>query len=99
MGATKGQYFERTFWHPRIPPKNERKNSFIVLLGQKNELFRSLFGGIVGLKKPFRICLTFRYCKYKHVKVVGTADVLQTRDMYISFNSVILSEAPSIYSY
>ena len=29
--------FERTFWYPRILPKNERTNSFLVLLGQKTE--------------------------------------------------------------
>ena len=34
--------FERTFWYPRILPKNERTNSFLVLLGKKNSFVRFL---------------------------------------------------------
>ena len=51
--------FERTFWYPRILQKNERTNSFLVLLGQKNEFVRSFFGRIRGYQKSFRNYLTF----------------------------------------
>ena len=60
LGSDKGQLISKgLFGTLEFLQKNERKNSFIVLLGQKNEFFRSFFGGIVDLKKPFRICLTF----------------------------------------
>ena len=45
--------FERTFWYPRILPKNKRTSSFIVLLGKKHKYIRSFFGRIVGFKKHF----------------------------------------------
>ena len=35
--------------------KNERNNSIIVLLGQKNEFIQSFFGRIIGLKKTLRL--------------------------------------------
>ena len=43
-----------------IPSTNEWAIWFIdSTVRQKNEFVRSLLGGIVGLKKPFWICLTF----------------------------------------
>ena len=54
--------------YPRILPKNERTNSFLVLLGQKNEFFRSFFGRIQGYQKSFRNYLTFNSYAYKYRK-------------------------------
>ena len=52
--------FESTFCYPQIPPKNKRNNLIMAMLGQKNEFVCSFFGRIVGLKKPLRLCLTFK---------------------------------------
>ena len=42
------------FFKTRIPPKNERKNSFFWPNSTINEFFCSFFGGILVLKKSFR---------------------------------------------
>ena len=45
-----------SFWCLQFLPKNERKQ---VDLSSKVEFFCSFFGRNVGLKKSFRLCLTF----------------------------------------
>ena len=43
----------------QFPPKNERKQVNLRYHSSKVEFVRSFFGRIIGLKKPFRLCLTF----------------------------------------
>ena len=57
--SLKVRWFRNNFWYPRILPKNERTNSFLVLLGKKTEFVRSFFGRIRGYQKLFRNFLTF----------------------------------------
>ena len=49
-----------SFWCLQFPPKNERKQVDLRFHSSKVEFVRSFFGGNVGLKKLFRICLTFQ---------------------------------------
>jgi hypothetical protein len=46
--------------YPRILPKNERTNLFLVLLGKKTEFVCLFFGRIRGYQNSFRNYLTFR---------------------------------------
>ena len=65
----KGQIISRTFWYPRILPKNEWTNLFFVPVGQKNEFVRSFFGRIRGCQKLFRNYLTFKSSFLFHEKL------------------------------
>ena len=49
-----------TFWCLQFLPKNERKQVDLMYHSSKVEFIRSIFGRIVGLKKSFQLCLTFR---------------------------------------
>ena len=51
----KSDNFERTFWFPRILPKNEQ----CICLSSKNEFVCSFFGRIRGYQKSFPNYLTF----------------------------------------
>ena len=51
--------FEMSFCCLQFPPKNERKKVNLRLHSSKVEFVHSFFGGNVGLKKSFRLCLTF----------------------------------------
>jgi hypothetical protein len=48
-----------SFWCLQFPPKNERKQVDLRFLRSKVEFVRLFFGGNIGLKKSFRLCLTF----------------------------------------
>ena len=50
------------FWCLQFPPKNERKQVNLRFHSSKVEFIRSFFGRNVGLKKPFRLCLT-TFCR------------------------------------
>ena len=50
-----------SFWHLQFPPKNERKQVDLRFHSSKVEFVFSFFGGNVGLKKSFRLCLTFSF--------------------------------------
>ena len=50
-----------SFWHLQFPPKNERKQVDLRFHSSKVEFVCSFFGGNVGLKKSFRLCLTFSF--------------------------------------
>ena len=54
------QSFERSFWCLQFPPKNEGNQVHLRLHSSKEEFVCSFFGGNVGLKKLFQLCLTFR---------------------------------------
>jgi hypothetical protein len=57
--AIKVRQIRNGFFKPRIPPKNERKNSFFWPNRTINEFFRSFFGGIRGCQKVLSKLLTF----------------------------------------
>ena len=50
-----------SFWCLQFPPKNERKQVDLRFHSSKVEFVFSFFGGNVGLKKSFRLCLTFSF--------------------------------------
>ena len=49
------------FWCLQFPPKNERKQVDLRFHSSKVEFLHSFFGGNVGMKKSFRLCLTFTF--------------------------------------
>ena len=64
MGYDKGQLiFEMSFWCLQFLLKNERKQVDLRYHSSKVKFVRSFFGRNIGLKKSFRICLTFRLGK------------------------------------
>ena len=48
-----------SFWCLQFPPKNEQKQVNLRFHNSKLEFVHLFFGGNVGLKKSFRLCLTF----------------------------------------
>ena len=48
-----------SFWCLQIPPKNEWKQVDLRFNSNKVKFFRLFFGGHIGLKKWFGLCLTF----------------------------------------
>ena len=54
--------FEMSFWCLQFPPKNEQKQVDLRIHSSKVEFVPSFFGGNVGLKKLFQLCLTFSKC-------------------------------------
>ena len=59
------------FWCLQFPPKNERKQVDLTYHSSKVEFVCSLFGRSVGLKKSFRLCLTFRMPNLKFKSWTG----------------------------
>ena len=49
-----------SYWCLQFPPKNERKQVNMRFHSRKVEFIHSYLGGNFGLKKSFRLCLTFR---------------------------------------
>ena len=52
-----------SFWCLQFPLKNERNQVDLRFHSSKVEFVRLLFGGNVGLKKSFQLCLTFSNVK------------------------------------
>ena len=52
-----------SFWCLQFPPKNEGKQVDPRFHSSKIEFVHSFFGGNVGLKKSFRLCVTFSWPK------------------------------------
>ena len=60
LTLTKGQLISKDLF-AILEFFQKTNNSIIVLLGRKKpEFVRSFFGRIVSLKKPVRLCLTFK---------------------------------------
>ena len=49
-----------SYWCLQFPPKNERKQVNMRFHSRKVEFIHSYLGENFGLKKSFRLCLTFR---------------------------------------
>ena len=56
--------FRNVFWCLQFLPKNERKHVDLRFHSSKVEFICSFFGRNIGLKKSFRLCLTFTYLKH-----------------------------------
>ena len=75
-----------SYWCLQLPPKTNDNKSH----SSKIELFRSFFGGNVGLKKSFRFCLTFsmyreKNCKFGQIFCFQSFQCKLSSDWIISF--------------
>ena len=68
-----------SFWCLQFPPKNEQKQVDLRFHSSKVEFVRSFFGGNVGLKKSFRLCLTFSSWQKKSVQHSKVKNEAKTR--------------------
>ena len=86
LDLPKGQLISKKIVKPRILPKNEQMNSFLLLCAYAT-CFRSLFGRILGQKKTFRDFLTFS------IPMIISLGYLQATNLGIAVYDLIFYDA------